>query len=31
VLDLKGISGYKTPAGLFGDELILEIEGSKFI
>ena len=31
VLDLKGISGYKTPAGLFGHELILEIEGSKFI
>ncbi|MEY4538439.1 MAG: hypothetical protein RLZZ306_196 [Bacteroidota bacterium] len=31
VLELKGISGYKTPAGLFGHELILEIEGSKFI
>jgi short subunit dehydrogenase-like uncharacterized protein len=31
VLNLKGISGYQTPAGLFGHELILEIEGSKFI
>ena len=31
VLELKGVSGYKTPAGLFGHELILEIEGSKFI
>ena len=31
VLQLKGVSGYKTPAGLFGHELILEIEGSKFI
>jgi short subunit dehydrogenase-like uncharacterized protein len=31
VLELKEISGYKTPAGLFGHELILEIEGSKFI
>ena len=31
VLELKGISGYQTPAGLFGHELILEIEGSKFI
>jgi short subunit dehydrogenase-like uncharacterized protein len=31
ILELKGISGYKTPAGLFGHELILEIEGSKFI
>ena len=31
VLKLKGISGYQTPAGLFGHELILEIEGSKFI
>jgi short subunit dehydrogenase-like uncharacterized protein len=31
VLNLKGISGYQTPAGLFGHELILEIKGSKFI
>ncbi len=31
VLQLKGISGYQTPAYLFGHELILEIEGSKFI
>lgn len=31
VLELEGISGYKTPAGLFGHELILEIEGSKFL
>ena len=31
VLELKGISGYQTPAGLSGHELILEIEGSKFI
>ena len=31
VLELEGISGYKTPAGLFGHELILEIEGSKYI
>jgi short subunit dehydrogenase-like uncharacterized protein len=31
VLDLKGVSGYQTPAGLFGSELILEIEGSKFM
>lgn len=31
VLDLEGISGYQTPAGLFGYRLILEIEGSKFI
>ena len=31
VLELKGITGYQTPAGLFGHELILEIEGSKFI
>ena len=31
VLELEGVSGYQTPAGLFGYELILEIEGSKFI
>lgn len=31
VLELKGVFGYRTPAGLFGHELILEIEGSKFI
>jgi short subunit dehydrogenase-like uncharacterized protein len=31
VLHLEGISGYQTPAGLFGYGLILEIEGSKFI
>lgn len=31
IIELKEISGYKTPAGLFGHELILEIEGSKFI
>jgi short subunit dehydrogenase-like uncharacterized protein len=31
VFDLEGISGYQTPAGLFGYGLILEIEGSKFI
>ena len=31
VLELKEISGYQTPAGLFGHELILEIKGSKFI
>jgi short subunit dehydrogenase-like uncharacterized protein len=31
VLNLKVISGYQTPAGMFGHELILEIEGSKFI
>lgn len=31
MLVLEGISGYQTPAGLFGHELILEIEGSKFI
>ena len=31
VLDLEGISGYQTPAGLFGYGFILEIEGSKFI
>lgn len=31
LLDLKGISGYQTPAGLFGHKLILEIEGSKYI
>jgi hypothetical protein len=28
VLDLKGVSGYQTPAGLFGYQLILEIQGS---
>ncbi len=31
VLELRGGSGYQTPAELFGHELILEIEGSKFI
>lgn len=31
VLMLSGISGYQTPAGLFGHELILEMEGSKFV
>ena len=31
VLNLKGVSGYQTPAGLYGHELIFEIEGSKFI
>ena len=30
VLELNGILGYQTPAGLFGHELILEINGSKF-
>lgn len=30
VLDLQKIRGYHTPAGLFGYELILEIEGTKF-
>jgi len=31
VLDLKGVSGYQTPAGLFGHKLILEIQGSKLV
>jgi short subunit dehydrogenase-like uncharacterized protein len=31
VLNFKNISGYQTPAGLFGHRLILEIEGSKFV
>ena len=30
VLALKDISGYQTPAGLFGSDLILEIAGTKF-
>jgi short subunit dehydrogenase-like uncharacterized protein len=30
-LNFKHISGYQTPAGLFGHGLILEIEGSKFV
>lgn len=29
ILDLKNISGYQTPAGMFGHGLILEIEGTK--
>jgi short subunit dehydrogenase-like uncharacterized protein len=28
VLDSKGISGYQTPAGMFGHDLILEAGGS---
>lgn len=31
VLELKGVSGYQTPAGLFGHKLILEIQGSKLV
>jgi len=31
VLNLKDIAGYQTPAGLFGYELVLEIEGSVFV
>jgi short subunit dehydrogenase-like uncharacterized protein len=30
VLDLQGVAGYQTPAGMFGHELILEVEGSSF-
>ncbi len=30
MLDYQGLGGYQTPAGIFGHELILEIEGSKF-